>query len=52
MVYQQRNTTQIYVTLDNKNVAVAKFYYSYQIVMYFSVKMTDWQKKGYKTRKL
>jgi hypothetical protein len=52
MTYLQRNTMQNYVTLDNKNVALAKFNYSYQIVMCLLVKMMDWQIGGNKTRKL
>jgi hypothetical protein len=52
MAYLQRNTMEIYVTFDNKNVALAKFYYSYQTAMCFPVKKKDWQIKGNKTSKV
>jgi hypothetical protein len=52
MANLQRNMMQIYATLDNKHVALAKLYYSYQIVVYLPVKMTDWQIKINKTRTL
>lgn len=51
MAYLQRNTTHNDVTLDNKNVALEKFYNYYQTVMCLPVKMMDWQVKGNKTRK-